>query len=251
MTTKRVCVFCGTGNLTREHVFPDWMSKMFVTKNLTATTTIEKQGQPDKVYTSGLFRHKAKVVCSACNNGWMSKLETDAKPLLSAMLFDLRHSTHLGAEEQNILALWAQKTVMILTLSTETDYKIPSQTYSELFRRQAPINEITVRLGWRLPKKGTYGPHLSHFTIGEVTGPERPAMETKIGDKFEVWRAILAIGNIVFHVNGSTPNVKVEVGNVDTRVTPQIFPYQKDLTWPLEWPVDALTSVGFDEFLAI
>jgi hypothetical protein len=244
----RVCVFCGSEDLTREHVFPDWMSKMFVDKKLTATTTIEKEGKPNKVYKSGLFRHKAKIVCGQCNNGWMSKLETDAKPLLSTMLFDLRSAVKLGPEEQKILSFWAQKTVMILNLSTEADYKIPQQSFHDLYKQKSSINEITVRIGWRLPKHGTYGPHLSHFTIGEVTGPERASMEAQIGGKFEIWRAILATGNIVFHINGSTPNVRVEVENVDSRVTPQIFPYEKELIWPLEWPVNALTSVGFDEF---
>jgi hypothetical protein len=246
MSIRRVCVFCGASNLTREHVLPNWISKMFTAK-LTATTTIEKQGQPDKIYKSALLQHKVKVVCAKCNNGWMSQLESDVKSILSRMLFALDQGTALGAKEQNILAFWAQKTVMILDLSTEAEYKIPSESYIKLYNQQKPIKEITVRLGWRIPKKGKYGPHLSHFTISDISGPEKPAMVAEAGE-FEVWRAILAIGNVVFHINGSTPNINVEVGNVDKRVTPQIFPYEKDVIWPLEWPVDALTSVGFDEF---
>lgn len=249
MTAKRVCIFCGSGGLTREHVLPNWMSKMFA-PGLTATTTIEKAGEPTSVYRSALLQHKAKIVCANCNNGWMSKLEADTKPILSKMLFDLMHGSKLGKYEQELLAFWAQKTVMILALSTGAEYRIPRESHTSLYELQTPIQEITVRLGWRIPKKGKYGPHLSYFTISDVTGPEKPSIEAKIG-KVEVWRAVVAIGNVVFHVNGSTPNVRVEVANVDIRVTPQIYPYEKVLEWPFEWPVDALTSVGFDEFSAI
>ena len=214
---------------------------------LTGTTTIEKDGEADKMYVSSLLQLATRVVCAKCNNGWMSKLETEAKPLLSRMLFDLRHATNLGKAEQNTLTFWAQKTVLMLDLSTAADYKIPKISFTSLYEQQGPVSHISVRLGWRIPKKGKYGPHLSHFTIGEVTGPEKPTMVARAGD-FEVWRAVIAIGNIVFHISGSTPNVHVEVDNVDERVTPQIHPYKKDLGWPLEWPVDALTSVGVDEF---
>lgn len=245
----RVCVFCGSTGLTKEHVFPNWMSKMLDSR-LTATTTIEKKGQADKIYTGAILQHQAKVVCANCNNGWMSNLETAVKPILSKMLFDLNHSTTLGKDEQKLLAFWAQKTTMILNVSTGADYSIPAEACADLYHKQEPIEQITVRIGWRLPKKGKYGPHLSYFTIGEVDGPERNAISAVVGD-FEVWRAIIAIGNVVFHLNGFTNNIKVEMGNVDERVTPQIFPYKSDLAWPLEWPVDALTSGGLDEFSAI
>lgn len=249
MASKRVCVFCGFSDLTREHVFPDWMSKM-LDSHLDGTTTIERGGKVEKSYKGALLQHKVRLVCKDCNNVWMSKLENEVKPILSKMLFDLNHSALLGEREQRILAYWAQKTVLILDVATGADYVMPGAFFRDLFEKQAPIDNITVRIGWRLPKQGRYGPQLAHFTISEVDGPERSAMSKVVGD-FEVWRAIIAIGNVVFHINGSTPNVHIEVGNIDKRVTPQIFPFENNLSWPLEWPVNALTSTGQDEFSAV
>jgi len=127
---------------------------------------------------------------------------------------------------------------------------MPAEFFRLLYEEQGPVADITIRLGWRIPKQRQYGQHLAFFTISDISGPERNTIRSAVGD-FEVWRAIIAIGNVVFNLNGSTPNVRVEVGNVDKRVTPQIFPFENDLTWPLEWPVDALTSVGLDEFSAV
>lgn len=246
---KRICVFCGAGDLTKEHVFPVWISKM-LEPGVTVTTTIEQSGAPRQSFTNRLLRHTVKIVCYQCNNNWMSRLETDVKPILSKMLFDLNYTTSLSEIEQNILAFWAQKTTLILGISTRPDYTIPKQFYESLYAKRSPISEISVRLGWRIPKQDEYGRHFSHFTVGEVTGPNRTEMTQQVGE-FEIWRAILVIGNVVFHVNGATPNIRVEVDNFDPRVTPQIFPYVNDLEWPLEWPVDALTNSGWREFSSV
>lgn len=247
MVNKRVCIFCGSGNLTKEHVFPDWMSKVFP-RTTTATHTEENNGKVEKTFQTRVFQHTAKIVCGSCNSGWMGKLESSTKPILSKMLFSLNYSANLTKNEQAILSFWAQKTAMILNRSTGADFKIPTQSYNELAEKNKALNYITVRIGWRFPKQGVKGRQISHFTISEITGPEKSRMVKAVGGDFTVWRAIIAIGNVVFHISGSTPNVRVEVSNNDDRVTPQIHPYIKDIHWPLEWPVDALTSVGLDEF---
>lgn len=246
MTNKRVCVFCGSGSLTKEHVFPDWMSKMFPS-SMTATHTAENKGKVERTFQTRVFQHTAKIVCSNCNNGWMSKLEASTKPILSKMLFDLNSGATLTKEKQATLSFWAQKTAMILNRSTGADFKIPLESYRELAKNNKALDYITVRIGWRLPKQGIKGRQVGHFTISEITGPNKQKMVKVAGD-FIVWRAIIAIGNVVFHISGSTPNVRIEVGNNDVRVTPQIHPFINDIHWPLEWPVDALTSVGLDEF---
>jgi hypothetical protein len=52
------CAFCNrTAKLTGEHVWSDWLNSIF----------------PPSTY---FYRLKAKIVCRACNNGWMSNLES-------------------------------------------------------------------------------------------------------------------------------------------------------------------------------
>ena len=53
----------------------------------------------------------AKVVCSECNQGWMSDLEKAAQPILSPMMFDI--SVPLGLLQQYTIVKWAVKTAMV------------------------------------------------------------------------------------------------------------------------------------------
>src|ERR1041385_7393098 len=53
-----------------------------------------------------------KWLCRACNNGWMSRLESQAKPIIESILDG--KTTTISASAQSILALWAVKTAMVL-----------------------------------------------------------------------------------------------------------------------------------------
>ena len=50
-------------------------------------------------------------VCTTCNNGWMSRLETKCKALIGSLLEDL--SIALDAEHRKFLSEWALKTAMV------------------------------------------------------------------------------------------------------------------------------------------
>jgi hypothetical protein len=56
---------------------------------------------------------KLKRVCEACNNGWMSHLEGNAKPIIVELIKGRRALATLGEEERQILARWAGKTAII------------------------------------------------------------------------------------------------------------------------------------------
>lgn len=54
---------------------------------------------------------RIRVVCKACNNGWMSRLEEDAKPILTPLI--LGSSGILDAEMQLTLSRWIMLKVMV------------------------------------------------------------------------------------------------------------------------------------------
>ena len=87
----RTCVFCGgTGKMSAEHVFPQW-SREYLRE-------VEGKGTHTRKILHGDGRisarsHKAdpatatvKTVCASCNNGWMSRLESEAMPFLLSMI---------------------------------------------------------------------------------------------------------------------------------------------------------------------
>jgi hypothetical protein len=52
-----------------------------------------------------------KSVCGTCNNGWMSRLETENIPIIGSMFQDL--SIPLDEAQQHTVAVWAVKTTMM------------------------------------------------------------------------------------------------------------------------------------------
>jgi|GEM_PF-1139059 len=244
---KRTCIFCGGTGLSREHILADWISNYFP-KKTKGTVVIDKSGSIIKQFTSPIFQQTLEGVCTKCNGGWMSTLEAEAKNILGPMLFDMKYSCTLNESQQAILCYWAQKTALVFSLSTSAEYKIPRQHFDEMYYAKSAIRSIRVQIGWRLPKKSSIGPHLAHFTLSKIDGPILEKMKLPDG---EVWRAILVIGNVVFHLTGSSGGLEAEVENSDPRVTPSLNPYTNDIMWPVEWPVDALTSVGYTEFADI
>nr|MDT0658976.1 hypothetical protein [Micromonospora sp. DSM 115978] len=109
----RKCVFCGvSGGLTAEHVFGDWISR---TMNLPPEyELLHEMDGPIRGYRQRRTRKidiKAKVVCSSCNNGWMSQIESRAKRVLLP-LFGGRH-TVLDNDDIKAARIWITKTAIL------------------------------------------------------------------------------------------------------------------------------------------
>ena len=85
---------CGGGNLSKEHFWPDGLrhccrsypvnqhvEHSFTVSNKTRANPPHVRNKPGHAWTK-----KIRVVCETCNNGWMSALETTAKPLLTPLI---------------------------------------------------------------------------------------------------------------------------------------------------------------------
>lgn len=107
----RSCLFCSEHPSTKEDAWPTWLVKRFpVSTN--ARMFMERAGVelPDWPVTRP--RLALKWLCAACNNGWMSRLEAKAKPIIESLLEDT--STSIDPAPQVTLATWAVKTAMVL-----------------------------------------------------------------------------------------------------------------------------------------
>src|SRR5689334_4874403 len=93
------CAFCGeAGQRSREHVLPQWMRQVIGPLPMQRTTyrpgfSLLEDGsayasvdQPPKVSQNSLLHQVTRAVCTTCNNGWMSRLETGAQPVLKRLL---------------------------------------------------------------------------------------------------------------------------------------------------------------------
>jgi hypothetical protein len=107
------CAFCTRPADSREHIFSDWMLKMIPPNerfhfNERVVTTGEY-----KRYNTRKVKIKAKVVCTTCNNTWMSVLENNhVKPAAKHLLI-LKTPTILGPKEVVPIAAFAFKTLVM------------------------------------------------------------------------------------------------------------------------------------------
>lgn len=106
-----MCAWCREDRqMSREHVFPDWLNGVFGTADdapYDVSWTQGFTGQPDtrRTYGSRVIDQTVKTVCVDCNTGWMSRLEDQARPALTALIRD--ESRTLTAQDQVTLAAWA------------------------------------------------------------------------------------------------------------------------------------------------
>lgn len=125
---SRCCAFCGEiwgrAHRSDEHIWPQWMwdhvgplpagqgsheSGFGMGAN---DTTFQEHRTTITTKPSSILNRVTREVCGDCNNRWMSKLETAAKPFILGLMHAAEQGTALvlSAENAAILARWVQKT---------------------------------------------------------------------------------------------------------------------------------------------
>ncbi len=230
--------------LTLEHIYPDWLSSLF-NKGLKGTNEVSSDNV-NRVWQGRVFQEKVKLVCGHCNNGWMSAIEGETKHLITSLAFT--HDGHaFSKEDQRKVTLWVQKTILVMNKATGGvgDFDIPIGFYERLYQTKQPLSNVMVSMGWRMLANGSKDQPLASFEIKQVNTVQA---EKKSADMLRmqmengalIWTAVLALGNVVFHVVGTNINGDLEVGSSDPRMFSQINPFVESISWPLEWPIEAV-----------
>lgn len=112
MTATAACVFCRTpGKLTDEHVFPDWLRTIGLSLQPMGHSAGPLNGMLRDLGTSSPFNRRIRAVCGAWNGGWMSGLESLAKPALTSAILGSAHA--IPASAQAAVASWTHKTAIV------------------------------------------------------------------------------------------------------------------------------------------
>lgn len=101
----RQCLFCEQKAGNQEHLWADWILK----RGNWGPIRHSIGGSPGKIL--GSAKQTVGTVCSTCNNGWMSELETENIPLMGCLIQDI--SAPLDAVQQASLSAWTMKTVIV------------------------------------------------------------------------------------------------------------------------------------------
>lgn len=104
----RLCIFCGNPATSGEHLLPKWLQKILPSDE--HYVYWREVGGVKTSWKKKGFSEKVKLVCRECNNGWMSRLETAAKDVLSPAITRSSLPYQLDLRAQWIAAQWAAKT---------------------------------------------------------------------------------------------------------------------------------------------
>ncbi len=85
---------------------------------------------------------QVKIVCAACNNGWMSALERAARPIFVRLASGKAHS--LSAGDQELLAAWMYKTALMYAYWDPENSPFTRNCYRRFYRTQPKVPDRTM-----------------------------------------------------------------------------------------------------------
>lgn len=129
---RRGCIWCGgAGPWSDEHAIAQWLSNCLQERLGIRTPNFAVDGMwydEDDVRAQPTKRVQLKLqVCTACNSGWMSAMETAVMSTLPPLIFG--ETLTLSDDQCRDLAAWAMKTLVNLAFMAHRDanelYPVP------------------------------------------------------------------------------------------------------------------------------
>jgi hypothetical protein len=242
--------------MDREHVFGDWLRKYVradANKHRLQHTII---GLPGTLTTRKItvragepLLSTAKIVCKACNSGWLSRIQNEAKPFLIPLIQGKR--IVLGAAAQKAIAAWcAMVTITSDYLPRDPAATAISQAERDWFRDQkAPPDHWKIWIGVYRRQKGIWNHYVVPILDSKYIskGPGDPLAQPNTQS------TTFVVGDFLVHVLSSTgdPNLTARwIWPLGTRIglnLPQIFPPKESLiVWPPQSLSDAEVNIVSD-----
>ncbi len=241
MAKYRTCVFCNRNDSppSKEDVLPRWMAREFPADGVFTVV------RPDLGKT---FRPRGKIVtsnkaCRRCNNEWMSRLESAAKPILKPLMEG--KPTVLTQNEQLIIARWFIKTSIMYELSQRKREPcfFTGKECQELFK------SLSVPLHTAMFLARYNGTRAGRIVDAQVSLEARGASGSEMHDGYSITLAIKQLALQLFTFRWPKKLDFRQLAIPDTHnwagaVLP-FWPIPADLSWP---PTLFLDDQGFELF---
>ena len=139
----RTCLGCGgelTGEVvTLEHSLPQWLAKEIEKPNIKLRHFIHDESKPEDTLlrSYGLNTFGTKKVWCSCNNGWMSRLETQAKPYILDLMNQRASILTLSDEARLTLSRWAVKTAFMISVVQTIQFELPWAVFQRLGNQES------------------------------------------------------------------------------------------------------------------
>lgn len=122
-----------------EHVWPDWMSRLFDKHYAPHTYTIRSWDSEGHEFSriAKSVNETRDYICKPCNGGWMSDIESHASPVLTPLIVGAPRNQHLTDLDIPIINAWMIKTAMVIDFQKARDpqkHRIPFYTPAQRLR---------------------------------------------------------------------------------------------------------------------
>jgi hypothetical protein len=198
-------------------------------------------------YASKIFQQTVNSVCEDCNNGWMSRIENEAKPILVKMLKG--KSFVLDKKSQAKLATWALKTMLVFNHGNPAPPAkqfIPPAHYARFYEQQKVSVDDIMLLGYVPVGRFKPGQRIASNWIDVAQNIQVPKeLESSLRKRHEqghnIYGVTLSLANIVFQlhshdlVDGKEHKVEILVPDEPLKI---INPYSYKLRWPLRHDIN-------------
>lgn len=240
------CVFCGStaGKLTKEHVFPNWISELFG-RDPGGTAELIKSDGSVQSFPAVVFQQQVRAVCKQCNEGWMSHLELSVKGFLGPMLLEGRQTT-LSEADQNKLATWAVKTAMMMDHLHPNELVVPRVQFSEFYSAQSALSGHLVWLAARErfedeTKRDLLGSVLKQsvgeFFIDPGLATDAPRWQQ---EGRNIYRITFTIGHVAFQVFGHNLPIGINIQTPQRDMVRLINDGSGRVEWPPTGPIELI-----------
>jgi hypothetical protein len=233
------CVFCGSPKLTREHVWPDWLSraapapKSHVWQIRRRTRHGPEREPSEDTWRAPAYTTRVRAVCGPCNHGWMSQLEGEVKPLLEPMLHG--QTRILDQDRQALLATWAFKTTAMLEFTHPQERAIQSAETDWLYHHREPPQERTIIwiASYRGVERNSFYRHDVMRPGGVEPAEQTPRQNDAPLDPPVAYGVNFGVRHVAFQVFGTTePNHVFRHVGFAAAAFEQIWPVRAAFTWP-------------------
>jgi hypothetical protein len=188
-------------------------------------------------------------VCVSCNTGWMESLETITRPVLGPLLLGVAPGTShmLDPDQQTIMATWAVKTSLLLTLS-----KFRGQEHGWI--PVTALRWLRQHHGSRMPPPGTRV-WMAGLSTSDIPASVQTACLYDADGEATAQCVTFSAGCVLFQVFATRQEDADLSPDTEVRLAPK-GPYRAALlqiapsSAPLRWPPRAVFSAGEREALA-
>ena len=235
---KHRCAMCDLpAKLSKEHIWSKWTRTLIQHdvkqhQHMQIVWGPEGPTESRRTYGGDARNRSPRAVCADCNNGWMSRLETAAKPFVIMLIKGER--AILDAEAQRLVASW------IALKSMVAEYFEPEKVAVSSSERQYLRDQLKPPENWRIwignYERGTWMGQWTHGVVG-VHSERSPARDL---NRPNTQATTFVVGHLYANVFSSEVRSLVDgasLGNIGLTKLAEIWPIREQV---IAWPTNPL-----------